>query len=170
VVSLLKAWNTGHPGGVCTVHANHARAGLRRIEQLIAEVSQTPMRALIAEVANLIVSIEPPTPTLAANSCNRSEQQVMMVAVPRNQLELLFCRKTSRTGPTAPMLPEPPLRRMSILPVGGVGVRADKPPETVVHGFRAAREIRKMAVDQRKLSVSLVRAHPLPGKTVERRD
>jgi P-type conjugative transfer ATPase TrbB len=37
-LSLLKAWNTGHPGGVCTVHANHARAGLQRIEQLIAEV------------------------------------------------------------------------------------------------------------------------------------
>ena len=55
------------------------RAGLRRIEQLIAEVSQTPMRALIAEIANLIVSIEPPTPTLAANSFSRSEQQVMMV-------------------------------------------------------------------------------------------
>ncbi|MGR3715269.1 MAG: P-type conjugative transfer ATPase TrbB [Thermohalobaculum sp.] len=56
-LSLLKAWNTGHPGGVCTVHANNARAGLRRVEQLIAEVSQTPMRALIAEAVNLIVSI-----------------------------------------------------------------------------------------------------------------
>jgi type IV secretion system protein TrbB len=56
-LSLLKAWNTGHSGGVCTVHANHARAGLQRIEQLIAEVSQTPMRALIAEAVNLIVSI-----------------------------------------------------------------------------------------------------------------
>lgn len=56
-LSLLKAWNTGHPGGVCTVHANHARAGLQRVEQLIAEVSQTPMRALIAEAVNLIVSI-----------------------------------------------------------------------------------------------------------------
>jgi len=53
----LKAWNTGHSGGVCTVHANHARAGLQRIEQLIAEVSQTPMRALIVEAVNLIVSI-----------------------------------------------------------------------------------------------------------------
>jgi hypothetical protein len=42
VLSLLKAWNTGHPGGVCTVHANDARGGLRRIEQLIAEVSQNP--------------------------------------------------------------------------------------------------------------------------------
>jgi type IV secretion system protein TrbB len=56
-LALLKAWNTGHPGGVCTVHANHARAGLQRMEQLIAEVSQTPMRALIAEAVNLIVSI-----------------------------------------------------------------------------------------------------------------
>lgn len=56
-LSLLKAWNTGHPGGVCTVHANNARGGLRRVEQLIAEVSQTPMRALIADAVNLIVSI-----------------------------------------------------------------------------------------------------------------
>ena len=63
-LALLKAWNTGHPGGICTVHANHARAGLQRLEQLIAEVSRAPMRALIAETVNLIVSIvktdEPP--------------------------------------------------------------------------------------------------------------
>jgi type IV secretion system protein TrbB len=57
-LAMLKAWNTGHPGGVCTVHANHARAGLTRIEQMIAEVSQTAMHALIGEAVNLIVSIE----------------------------------------------------------------------------------------------------------------
>jgi type IV secretion system protein VirB11 len=56
-LSLLKAWNTGHPGGICAAHANHARAGLQRIEQLIAEVSKTSMRGLIAEAVNLIVSI-----------------------------------------------------------------------------------------------------------------
>jgi type IV secretion system protein VirB11 len=56
-LAMLKAWNTGHPGGVCTVHANHARAGLTRIEQMIAEVSQTPMHPLIGEAVNLIVSI-----------------------------------------------------------------------------------------------------------------
>lgn len=56
-LAMLKAWNTGHPGGICTVHANHARAGLTRVEQMIAEVSQTPMRALIGEAVNLIVSI-----------------------------------------------------------------------------------------------------------------
>ncbi len=56
-LALLKAWNTGHPGGLCTVHANDARAGLVRIEQLIAEVSIAPMHALIAEAVDLIVSI-----------------------------------------------------------------------------------------------------------------
>jgi len=60
-LALLKAWNTGHPGGVCTVHANThvnaARAGLTRIEQLIQEASNSPMRELIAEAVDLIVSI-----------------------------------------------------------------------------------------------------------------
>ena len=53
-LDMLKAWNTGHPGGVCTVHANDARAGLLRIEQLISEVSQNPMRELIAEAIDVV--------------------------------------------------------------------------------------------------------------------
>ncbi|HLN25024.1 MAG TPA: P-type conjugative transfer ATPase TrbB [Patescibacteria group bacterium] len=61
-LALLKAWNTGHPGGVATVHANDARAGLIRLEQLIAEVSPTPMPALIGEAVDLIVVIAK-TPT-----------------------------------------------------------------------------------------------------------
>ncbi|WP_284948045.1 P-type conjugative transfer ATPase TrbB [Acidisoma cladoniae] len=56
-LALLKAWNTGHPGGVCTVHANSARAGLIRMEQLIAEATPAPMCALIGEAVNVIVSI-----------------------------------------------------------------------------------------------------------------
>ena len=47
-LDMLKAWNTGHPGGVCTVHANDARAGLLRIEQLISEVSESPERFFLA--------------------------------------------------------------------------------------------------------------------------
>lgn len=54
-LDMLKAWNTGHPGGVCTVHANDARAGLLRIEQLISEVSESPMRDLIAEAIDIVV-------------------------------------------------------------------------------------------------------------------
>jgi P-type conjugative transfer ATPase TrbB len=60
-LALLKAWNTGHPGGASTIHANThenaARAALIRLEQLIQEVSTAPMRDLIAEAVNLIVSI-----------------------------------------------------------------------------------------------------------------
>lgn len=57
-LSLLKAWNTGHPGGVATAHANNAKAGLIRLEQLIGEVSEKPMQMLIAEAVNFIVVIE----------------------------------------------------------------------------------------------------------------
>lgn len=57
-LALLKAWNTGHPGGAATVHANSATAGLIRMEQLVAEATQAAMQALIAEAIDLIVSIE----------------------------------------------------------------------------------------------------------------
>ncbi|WKL23585.1 P-type conjugative transfer ATPase TrbB (plasmid) [Agrobacterium tumefaciens] len=57
-LTLLKAWNTGHPGGVTTVHANTATSALRRLEQLTAEVSQLPMREVIGEAVDLVVSVE----------------------------------------------------------------------------------------------------------------
>ena len=56
-LSLLKAWNTGHAGGVATVHANDAKSGLTRIEALVAETSSTPMPSVIAEAINIIVFI-----------------------------------------------------------------------------------------------------------------
>jgi type IV secretion system protein VirB11 len=57
-LALLKAWNTGHPGGLCTVHANSASAGLLRVEQLIAEAkSVNAQPQLIAEAVNLLVFI-----------------------------------------------------------------------------------------------------------------
>ena len=56
-LDMLKAWNTGHPGGIATVHANSAKAGLARIEQLILEGAQTVPRALIAEAIDVIVFI-----------------------------------------------------------------------------------------------------------------
>jgi type IV secretion system protein VirB11 len=54
-LDLLKSWNTGHPGGFATVHANNAYSSLLRLEQLIAEVSVTPMQTLIAEAINVVV-------------------------------------------------------------------------------------------------------------------
>ena len=57
-LTLLKAWNTGHPGGIATIHANSARSALTRLEQLVAEVSQMLMREVIGEAVDLIVAIE----------------------------------------------------------------------------------------------------------------
>ncbi|RVD57418.1 P-type conjugative transfer ATPase TrbB [Mesorhizobium sp. M2D.F.Ca.ET.185.01.1.1] len=57
-LTLLKAWNTGHPGGVTTVHSNTAMSALRRLEQLTSEASQQSMREVIGEAVDLIVSIE----------------------------------------------------------------------------------------------------------------
>ncbi len=55
---LLKNWNTGHPGGVATVHADSATEALVRIDQLIQEVSAHPQRALIAKAIDYVVYLE----------------------------------------------------------------------------------------------------------------
>lgn len=56
-LDMLKAWNTGHPGGIATVHANSAAAALTRLEQLIQETVATVPRALIAEAIDTIIFI-----------------------------------------------------------------------------------------------------------------
>jgi type IV secretion system protein VirB11 len=56
-LDMLKAWNTGHPGGIATVHANSAAAALYRIEQLVQEAVVTVPRRLIAEAIDLVVFV-----------------------------------------------------------------------------------------------------------------
>ena len=56
-LDMLKAWNTGHPGGIATVHANSATAALYRIEQLVQEAVVTVPRQLIAEAIDIVVFI-----------------------------------------------------------------------------------------------------------------
>ena len=56
-LDMLKAWITGHPGGIATVHANSATSALYRIEQLVQEAVVTVPRRLIAEAIDLIVFI-----------------------------------------------------------------------------------------------------------------
>ena len=53
-LDLLKAWGTGHPGGVGTIHAGSALGALRRLEQLIQEAVVTVPRALIAETIDVV--------------------------------------------------------------------------------------------------------------------
>lgn len=56
-LDLLKAWNTGHPGGIATVHANSAIAGLSRIEQLILEAIPTVPPGLITDAIDVLAYI-----------------------------------------------------------------------------------------------------------------
>ena len=53
-LDLLKAWGTGHPGGIGTIHAGTAIGAVRRLEQLIQEAVVTVSRALIAETIDLV--------------------------------------------------------------------------------------------------------------------
>ena len=54
-LDMLKAWNTGHPGGITTVHANSAHAGLYRLEQLVQEAVVTVPRNLLVEAIDIVV-------------------------------------------------------------------------------------------------------------------
>jgi len=56
-LDMLKAWNTGHPGGITTVHANSALSALTRIEGLVQEAVVTVPRQLIAEAIDVIVFV-----------------------------------------------------------------------------------------------------------------
>jgi len=53
-LDLLKAWGTGHPGGVGTIHAGSALGALRRMEQLIQEAVVAVPRALLADTIDLV--------------------------------------------------------------------------------------------------------------------
>ncbi|MFN7056885.1 P-type conjugative transfer ATPase TrbB [Hyphomonas sp.] len=54
-LDLLKAWNTGHPGGLTTLHANSALGALSRLEQLVSEGTARVPFELIAEAVDVIV-------------------------------------------------------------------------------------------------------------------
>jgi type IV secretion system protein VirB11 len=71
-LELIKVWNTGHPGGVTTIHANSAGDALPRLEDLVREASQVPMQRTIAAAIHLVVFI-------ARTGGERSVEQVIRV-------------------------------------------------------------------------------------------
>jgi type IV secretion system protein VirB11 len=73
--TLLKAWNTGHPGGLGTVHANSALLGLTRLESLVAEGTNAPQQRLIAETVDLVIFVDP-EPALKAG---RKVREMLLV-------------------------------------------------------------------------------------------
>lgn len=58
-LTLIEAWNTGHPGGIATIHSDVGDpvAALLRMESLVARATQAPQQALIAKAVNVIASI-----------------------------------------------------------------------------------------------------------------
>ncbi|VVE58358.1 conjugal transfer protein TrbB [Pandoraea anapnoica] len=62
--TLLKSWNSGHPGGVATMHANSAEEGLQKLAHYIFEdpaAQSFPPETIgwmIASAVNLVVVIE----------------------------------------------------------------------------------------------------------------
>lgn len=57
-LEVLKAWNTGHPGGLLTLHANSAADALTRLEDLCLEAAPAPPQRLIRAAVDLVVYIE----------------------------------------------------------------------------------------------------------------
>jgi type IV secretion system protein TrbB len=57
-LELLKAWNTGHPGGLSTIHGDNAPGLLDRFAQLLEEVVYPAPRRLIAQTVNVLLYIE----------------------------------------------------------------------------------------------------------------
>lgn len=57
-IDLISAWNTGHPGGIATIHADSTFKALARIEQYISIISQNPQKENIADAINLVIFIK----------------------------------------------------------------------------------------------------------------
>lgn len=57
-LELLKLWNTGHPGGIGTFHADSAKEALERLEELVEEAGVGPKKQLIGRAIDLIIYME----------------------------------------------------------------------------------------------------------------
>jgi len=74
-LDLLKAWNTGHPGGITTLHANSAPGALTRLEQLVEEATLARPHALIAEAVDVIIFLS------RASGARRVEQALRLTGL-----------------------------------------------------------------------------------------
>tara|TARA_R110001583_G_scaffold61965_1_gene182664 strand:- start:126340 stop:127272 length:933 start_codon:yes stop_codon:yes gene_type:complete len=74
-LDLLKAWNTGHPGGITTLHANSAAGALTRLEQLVEEATPARPHALIAEAVDVIIFLS------RASGTRRVEQALRLTGL-----------------------------------------------------------------------------------------
>ncbi|MEM6457847.1 MAG: P-type conjugative transfer ATPase TrbB [Planctomycetota bacterium] len=72
-LDMLKAWNTGHPGGIATVHANSAEDAVGRVADLVAEVSGVDAERLIRATIGV---------TLFLERCRETHRRRLSIAYP----------------------------------------------------------------------------------------
>lgn len=56
-LDLIQAWNTGHPGGLCTIHANSPDMVFERLKSLVQQVSRSAQEDLIKATLDAVVQI-----------------------------------------------------------------------------------------------------------------
>lgn len=57
-LNLIKAWNTGHSGGLCTLHADSASLGLMQLESYISEATAARQEIAIVNTIDLVIDIQ----------------------------------------------------------------------------------------------------------------
>lgn len=57
-LDLITAWNSGHPGGISTIHSETALGGLRQLERYIQRVSVSKQEDLIADIINILIVLK----------------------------------------------------------------------------------------------------------------
>lgn len=78
-LDLLDAWQTGHPGGVATLHANDPLSALHRLDRLAQRAGAGPQAHLVGDAIHLVVMI-------AGGSSGRHVTEIAMVAGYRDGL------------------------------------------------------------------------------------
>jgi type IV secretion system protein TrbB len=86
-LEMLKAWNTGHPGGLATIHADHTGSMLDRLCQLVEEVVPVAPRELVAQAIGMCVHIQRDPAHPAGRSLSGIDRVVGLDSNGRWQLE-----------------------------------------------------------------------------------
>lgn len=74
-LDLLLAWNSGHSGGVATLHADHARGGLTKLALYVTQHPHAPavVEPLIGEAVHVVVHI-------ALTPCGRRVTEILRLS------------------------------------------------------------------------------------------
>lgn len=56
--SMVKSWNTGHPGGICSIHASSAQLAMNRLSQLILEAGVRIEKEFLSSLIHRIIFLE----------------------------------------------------------------------------------------------------------------